>query len=84
MQICLGLKSTVTYFSLERVFFPACEMQGKFIMKPGPMTYSEEKLLIFFGQVVTFTLVLNFIVILFFIMGGSCCECSEIGLLNWN
>jgi hypothetical protein len=25
--------------------------RGKFIMKPGPMTYSEERLLLFLGQV---------------------------------
>ena len=27
-------------------------MQGKYILYPGPMAYSEEKLLLFFGQLV--------------------------------
>ena len=40
-------------------------------MKPGSMTYDEEKLLIFFGQVKSFTLVLNFLILLLHI---ACCK----------
>ena len=48
-----------------------CEMQGKFILKPGAMTYAEEKLLIFFGQVRTVTLVPR--IYLFYIIKETFC-----------
>ena len=58
-QVARELESSVLNLLLLCPSAASHKNKGKYILKPGPMTYAEEKLLQFFGQVRTFEIKLN-------------------------